>query len=167
MNKKRGFTLVELLVVIAIIGILSSIVLVSVDSARAKARDIRRISDVKEIQKLLELYYDENERYPGNTDNDCGGWDVGNVGRGAGDPFIGQLVSGGITSIVPVDQDSRFNGSCSYKYYRYTGCGGFYYVLGVYLENPQTNYNALDQMDSCYPQTWWQNNRWYVVMVKE
>ncbi len=61
---KRGFTLIELLVVIAIIGILASIVLASLDSARKKGRDARRIADLKQIQLALELYYDANGQYP-------------------------------------------------------------------------------------------------------
>lgn len=58
--KKKGFTLIELLVVIAIIGILSSVVVVSLNSARAKARDAKRIADIGEIQKALVLYADSN-----------------------------------------------------------------------------------------------------------
>ena len=61
---KRGFTLIELLVVIAIIGILSSIVLASLNSARQKGRDARRIADIKQLQLALELYYDANSSYP-------------------------------------------------------------------------------------------------------
>lgn len=58
-NKQKGFTLIELLVVIAIIGILSSIVLVSLGSARTKARDARRQSDVRQISLAMELCYDD------------------------------------------------------------------------------------------------------------
>jgi prepilin-type N-terminal cleavage/methylation domain-containing protein len=61
---RRGFTLIELLVVIAIIGILSGIVLASLNVARTKNRDSVRISDVRQIQYALELYYDANGRYP-------------------------------------------------------------------------------------------------------
>lgn len=60
----RGFTLIELLVVIAIIGILSSVVLASLNSARQKGRDARRIADIKQLQLALELYYDANSKYP-------------------------------------------------------------------------------------------------------
>lgn len=61
----RGFTLIELLVVIAIIGILSSVVLASLNSARKKGRDARRISDIKQLQLALELWYDNNSsKYP-------------------------------------------------------------------------------------------------------
>jgi len=67
MNTKlnRGFTLIELLVVIAIIGILSSVVLASLNSARQKGRDARRVSDMKQLQLALELMYDaQSQRYP-------------------------------------------------------------------------------------------------------
>lgn len=53
----RGFTLIELLVVIAIIGLLSSVVLASLNSARLKSRDARRLADLKQLQTALELYY--------------------------------------------------------------------------------------------------------------
>ncbi len=66
-KKQEGFTLIELLVVIAIIGILSSVVLASLNSARQKSRDARRISDVKQIQLALELYFDSNANYPTST----------------------------------------------------------------------------------------------------
>jgi len=67
MNKfflKKGFTLIELLVVIAIIGILASIVLVSLNSGRTKARDAQRASDIKTIQGALAYYYSQNGAYP-------------------------------------------------------------------------------------------------------
>jgi len=62
--KNKGFTLVEMLIVVAIIGILSSMVIVGLGSARAKARDSRRISDIRQIQNALEIYYSENRNYP-------------------------------------------------------------------------------------------------------
>ncbi|MEI6345770.1 MAG: prepilin-type N-terminal cleavage/methylation domain-containing protein [bacterium] len=62
---QKAFTLIELLVVIAIIGILSSVVLASLNTARAKGRDARRVSDIKQIQLALELYADQNlGKYP-------------------------------------------------------------------------------------------------------
>ncbi|GIW68452.1 MAG: hypothetical protein KatS3mg099_400 [Candidatus Parcubacteria bacterium] len=59
-----AFTLIELLVVIAIIGLLSSIVFASVNSAREKARVARAAADLKEITKVLAIYYDDNNNYP-------------------------------------------------------------------------------------------------------
>jgi len=68
--KNKGFTLIELLVVIAIIGLLSSVVLASLNTARSKSRDAQRISDVRQLQTALEFFYDEHGRYPRSTS--CG-----------------------------------------------------------------------------------------------
>ncbi len=64
MKYKKGFTLIELLVVVAIIGLLSSVVLTSLNSARMKGRDAERLSTMKQIRSALELYYDANGTYP-------------------------------------------------------------------------------------------------------
>ena len=62
-NAKKGFTLIELLVVIAIIGVLASIVLASLNSARRKSRDARRIADIKQLQLADELFFDATQYY--------------------------------------------------------------------------------------------------------
>lgn len=63
-NKKKGFTLIELLVVIAIIGLLSTLAVVALNSAREKARDAKRVADVKQVQTALELYFNDAQGYP-------------------------------------------------------------------------------------------------------
>ncbi|MEN9405253.1 MAG: protein ral secretion pathway protein [Candidatus Parcubacteria bacterium] len=63
-NTKKGFTLIELLVVIAIIGILSSVVLASLNNARRKSRDARRMADLQQIKLAAELYFDVASSYP-------------------------------------------------------------------------------------------------------
>lgn len=64
MNSRRGFTLIELLVVIAIIGILSSVVLASLNSARDKARYARVFSDLRQIALAAELDVVNSGMYP-------------------------------------------------------------------------------------------------------
>jgi len=59
-----AFTLVELLVVIAIIGVLSTLSVIVFNNVRAKARDSRRLSDVRQIGMGLEMYYDDKGVYP-------------------------------------------------------------------------------------------------------
>ncbi len=61
---RRGFTLIELLVVIAVIGVLSAVVIAGVTVSRVRARDSQRVSDIRQIQYALELYYDANGKYP-------------------------------------------------------------------------------------------------------
>jgi prepilin-type N-terminal cleavage/methylation domain-containing protein len=63
-QSQKGFTLVELLVVISIIGLLSTLAVVSLGSARSRARDARRISDIRQIQTALELYFADQGIYP-------------------------------------------------------------------------------------------------------
>ena len=66
-NNKKGFTLIELLVVIAIIGLLATLSVVALNTARVKARDARRVSDIKQIQTALEMYFDTYSSYPTAT----------------------------------------------------------------------------------------------------
>ena len=103
MNKK-GFTLIELLVVIAIIGLLSTLAVVALGSARVKARDSKRLADLKQLQTALELYYTDNNAYPpaavplslGATAAACLNA-TGFTTAGCASPYMGQ---------VPVDPKS-------------------------------------------------------------
>ncbi len=127
-NKKRGgiggFTLIELLVVIAIIGILSSIVLASLNSARKKGRDARRVADIKQIQLALEMYFDDNGSYPTS---------------------LGALETGGQIASVPTPPSGTTQTAYSYAYYPATS--PTYYHLGAILE--ETGHVALDSDRDC------------------
>ena len=68
---KKGFTLIELLVVVAIIGLLSSVVISSLNVARANARTTSAIQDLKQLQIALELYHTDHGKYPSTS----GRWD--------------------------------------------------------------------------------------------
>lgn len=65
--KNRAFTLIELLIVISVIGILSAIIIASLNNARARARDAKRMVDLKNIQTALEMYYMEHGKYPSSN----------------------------------------------------------------------------------------------------
>ncbi|MDD2935511.1 MAG: type II secretion system protein [Candidatus Pacebacteria bacterium] len=106
---KKGFTLIELLVVIAIIGILSSVVLASLNSAREKARDARRVSDLGQIALAMEMYYNDNTNYPAT---------------------IADLQTGGFLPAVPVDPTS----GAGYTYAP-VGTPATDYCLSATLEN--------------------------------
>jgi prepilin-type N-terminal cleavage/methylation domain-containing protein len=68
MSKSKGFTLIELLVVIAIIGILSSVVLASLNTARAKGADAAAKANLVGAKAQAELFYDVNgSQYDGGT----------------------------------------------------------------------------------------------------
>jgi prepilin-type N-terminal cleavage/methylation domain-containing protein len=80
MKKEKGFTLIELLIVIAIIAILATVVMTGLNGARMKARDAKRLNDIKQLQKALDLYSDT-----------CGGYPP--LGNGA---YVGIGVAGGL-----------------------------------------------------------------------
>lgn len=71
-NKNQGFTLIELLVVIAIIGLLASVVLLALNSARAKSRDAKRLADIRQLASALELFFNDRNSYPTSTPSNLG-----------------------------------------------------------------------------------------------
>src|SRR5581483_8913995 len=64
-NEQKGFTLIEILIVVAIIAILASVVLVGLGPTQQAGRDARRLSDLREVQNGLELYFAKCGYYPG------------------------------------------------------------------------------------------------------
>jgi len=148
---KEGFTLIELLVVIAIIGLLATIVLVSLSSARAKGRDARRVSDLKQIEKALEMFYDNYGRYPITGGHTCWSGHWGNfqncLQSGTDCWGSGTSISNYISVMAKVPQDplggaDPFAQPCNNNTY-YTGWEGRTdqnYILRALLE---TNHPAL------------------------
>ena len=66
-KRQLGFTLFELLVSISIIGIMTALATVAYSGAQKKARDARRVEDIKSIQTAAEQYYSQNSYiYPAN-----------------------------------------------------------------------------------------------------
>jgi type II secretion system protein G len=112
-KSQRGFTLIELLVVISIIGLLASVVLASLNSARAKARDAKRISEFKQVQVALAFYFDKYGTYPNVSPVTTNPW-TDNFNS-----MAQQLVTEGFLGSVP---QSPINSA--YNYYNYGGSVG-------------------------------------------
>ncbi|MCM2339038.1 MAG: type II secretion system GspH family protein [Burkholderiales bacterium] len=171
-NKNKGFTLIELLVVVAIIGLLASVILSSLNTARIKARDAKRLSDMHQMEIALSLYYNAYGNYPYSDYAGCGGWD--SSGTPAGTPsFITPLVS---EKFLPINLlDSVINDSCgNYAYYRYSagdyGCDssrGAYYVLGVRDMESSPNPFPKSPGWSCPSRNWQGEFDWVTGMYEQ
>jgi len=149
MIRQKGFTLIELLVVIAIIGLLSTLAVVSLNSARAKARDARRTSDVRQLQTALEMYFNDANAYPETpTPVNLGEATTGttdplvltNISNVAKDP-IGweETVSGATVYMRQVPSDPQ---TSTYHYvYAQTGSGTGY-TIGFTLESDNATWGG-------------------------
>jgi prepilin-type N-terminal cleavage/methylation domain-containing protein len=138
-NDKKGFTLIELLIVVAIIGLLATLAIVSLTSAQQRARDTKRIADVKAIQTAMELHWNEEATYPSLDSTDTNDDDWSDLSGELSD-----FVSG-----LPVDPD---HSDGTYYTYAYNPANNNQFVVGGTLED--TGHVALDQDDDSTYTNW-------------
>jgi prepilin-type N-terminal cleavage/methylation domain-containing protein len=129
-NNKKGFTLIELLVVVAIIGLLASVVLASLNSARSKGRDAKRKSDAHQITLAIELYFNTVGSYPPSGGATATGPNVSwsNSGVDASWTALATQLSPYIPSLAedPTQSaDPNIWGANGFSY-SYVNCGRFY-----------------------------------------
>lgn len=143
-SRTAGFTLIELLVVIAIIGLLSSVILASLSTARQKSRDARRLADLNQIALALELYYDTNRAYPITSPfgwrSECAAWG----GYAAND-----VVPGLVPNYMPsFPSDPAMSASGNLNCYLYISDGTDYKLLDYNIgdANPGAHPTLADPM---------------------
>lgn len=148
-RQKKSFTLIELLIVISIIGLLSTVVLVSISPVKSKTRDTRRKTDLISIRSALEMYYQKYEHYPRRPVNTSQGWGgfLASFTESSDtqpwikdEPLVGPS-DGSLTEFInPIPVDPAFPSGYSYLYG--TDATGQIYDLNAILEeekDPQTS----------------------------
>lgn len=134
--RKSGFTLIELLVVIAIIGVLSTLAIIALGSARQKARDSKRVGDISQLNKALELYYSDNAAYPTVVT--------------PGQPLVSLDGSKTYLASIPSNPSPRTDGNCPNQDYMYVprsnGQGyTFYYCIGSAVGAVNAGFNIASE----------------------
>ncbi len=129
MKNNKGFTLIEMLIVVAIIAILSGVVLAGVSNFQSRARDTRRIGDMKNIQNYLELYFNKCGHYPGGVDAS------GNCTTTAPTdwPTLTSTMTGGTNPVTSKFPQEQVASRAAYCYG--VSSDQLKYVVGAVLEN--------------------------------
>jgi len=126
-----GFSVMELLIAVSIIGILSAVLYANLSEGSAESRDVQRRSDLRTLQSAIELYKNDNGRYP----EGCNGPGVWSSQKGSGyDCSSGsQYIVGLAPKYIPtLPKDPKLNGDETYSGYMYvTNTDGTVYKIMV------------------------------------
>lgn len=148
-KNRFGFTLIELLVVVSIIGVLATLVVANMNTARGRARDAARKSDLKNLSTALRLYFNDKGIYPANNASGeimgCGG--LGTTLCNWGDPW-----TVGTTTYMPAIPKDPISNQV-YKYER--GVNQDTFTLSACLEN-ESDTTGSATSDSSWCSTQWQ-----------
>lgn len=129
--------MIEMLVVVAVISILSGLTLTGIGGFTSRARDTRRIGDLRSVQNYLEAYYTKCGKYPGAAD--CGGTSV------TGDWSSLQAI---LTTSVGVNAPADPVAGRTYFYGVNTTLSNQKYIVGVKLENDNKALDDAGELDS-------------------
>lgn len=133
MKKNHGFTLIELLVVVAIIGVLATVVLSSLSAARSRARDAKRISELRQLQTTLEIYHLDHDAYPSGA----------TLGGCTWEESLNVLVDEGYVSSLPLDPQNN-----SPFCYNYTSDGNESQVFCDGLRRTDYEYSVVFSLEN-------------------
>ncbi len=121
--------MVELLVVVAIIGLMAAVALVALNSARQKARDARRVADIRQVQTALEMYYSDANGYPSGA-NTLVGVVAGTAGNCIDNAGFTANCSGTVyMARTPSNPVPTNDGSCPTSGYYYNSASNTTYTI--------------------------------------
>ena len=141
MRQKNGFTFIELVIVIAVIGVLSSIILASINGSRIRSKDNKRIVDLNNVSLAMDLYFDKYGAYPPSSQRCCDNNDF----KENFESMVGVLVSEGYLPAVPQPPTTDY----PYMHYQYPAGEAQGSLINTVLEgiNPTT----IGPHNSCRP----------------
>ncbi len=142
MKVQQGFTLLEMLVVVSIIGLLTALLLSNFQTARARARDAARKSDLRQVKTALRLYYNDFQEYPVGSGGQIMGCGDGTATCNWG----GSFEANGTVYMRSLPIDPVNNAPYEYQYSQTSGGDGF--LLTTYLEN-KSDEDAEKSVERC------------------
>lgn len=150
--RKKSFTLIEMLIVIVIIGILAAALVPRLQDVQARARDTKRKADIKVIANWLEIYFIDNNSFPGAGTSNYN--NVLSVNSVQSQPRITGLTN--YLTSLPVDP--RNNWASPWTTWSYSYTYGWVYNTSVWTYDLVTNLENTSDPDACWVKQYKYNN---------